>query len=142
MRTFIRHPSDIPLEIHFDPALQKSLNYIRNISSSGVCFSSSEPLKEGAVITVKIPVIKPPFETLAKVVWCRPDGNKYDVGVEFIGGDDMFKVKMVEQVCHIEHYRQEVLRKEGRAISGTEAAAEWISKFAENFLEEELKKIG
>jgi hypothetical protein len=40
---------------------------------------------------------------------------------------------MVEQVCHIEHYKNEVKRREGREISGEQAANEWIAKFAGNF---------
>jgi hypothetical protein len=40
---------------------------------------------------------------------------------------------MIEQICHIEHYRQEVLRVEGRKLSSKEAASEWISKYARDF---------
>ena len=40
---------------------------------------------------------------------------------------------MVEQLCHIEHYRNEVNRKEGRDISSEEAATEWIAQFADKF---------
>ena len=37
------------------------------------------------------------------------------------------------QLCHIEHYKQMVLRTQGRSLSGQQAALEWISKFAEQF---------
>lgn len=40
---------------------------------------------------------------------------------------------MVEQVCYIENYRQEVLRKEGRQLDGEAAAREWIDRFAASF---------
>lgn len=40
---------------------------------------------------------------------------------------------MVEQVQHIEHYRQEVLRVEGRELDGDSAALEWITRFAAHF---------
>ena len=40
---------------------------------------------------------------------------------------------MIEQICHIEHYRKEVERLEGRALSAHEAAGEWISKYAGDF---------
>jgi hypothetical protein len=34
---------------------------------------------------------------------------------------------------HIEHYRKEVERLEGRALTSQEAAGEWISKYAGDF---------
>ena len=40
---------------------------------------------------------------------------------------------MIEQVCHIEHYRKEVMLREGRELSAQEAAREWISKYAGDF---------
>ena len=40
---------------------------------------------------------------------------------------------MVEQVCQIEHYRQAVLRQEGRALDGEAAAPEWIARYAADF---------
>jgi hypothetical protein len=40
---------------------------------------------------------------------------------------------MVEQVCHIESYKQQILKSEGRKLSPEEAAVEWVSKFAANF---------
>ena len=40
---------------------------------------------------------------------------------------------MVEQICHIEQYRREVLKKEGRRLSSEEAASEWIVKYASDF---------
>ncbi|WP_300318347.1 hypothetical protein [Accumulibacter sp.] len=40
---------------------------------------------------------------------------------------------MVEQIQHIEHYRQEVLLVEGRTLDGDSAALEWISRYAALF---------
>ncbi|WP_366522124.1 hypothetical protein [Candidatus Accumulibacter sp. ACC003] len=47
--------------------------------------------------------------------------------------DRAFATRMVEQVQHIEHYRQEVLRVEGRELDGDSAALEWITRFAAHF---------
>jgi len=40
---------------------------------------------------------------------------------------------MIEQICHIDHYRKEVLEREGRQLSSAEAAMEWVTKFAQDF---------
>ena len=40
---------------------------------------------------------------------------------------------MVEQICYIEHYKREVLKNEGRILSGKDAALEWVKKNAADF---------
>lgn len=82
---------------------------------------------------LRIPYVDPEFETDAKVVWCKENETGAEMGVEFINPDDAYKARMVEQVCHIEDYRQKVLSMEGRELTPEEAAAEWISNFAANF---------
>ena len=44
-----------------------------------------------------------------------------------------YAVRMVEQVCHIESYRQRLSQERGRDISSEEAAQEWISHYAADF---------
>jgi c-di-GMP-binding flagellar brake protein YcgR len=139
MRTFIRHPSDIPIEINKEDrsANEECLN---NISSGGLSIKAAAPLEEGATVRIKIPLVKPSFEARGKVVWCREEDGRYDIGIEFIETKDIFRVRMIEQICRIEHYKKEMYEKEGRVLTGREAALEWISKFAQSFQEETLKK--
>jgi hypothetical protein len=40
---------------------------------------------------------------------------------------------MVEQVCHIENYKKEIYRAEGRLLSSEQAAMEWIIRYASRF---------
>ena len=44
-----------------------------------------------------------------------------------------FSTRMVEQVQQIRHYRQEVLRVEGRMLDDDSAAREWIARYAATF---------
>ena len=133
MRTFIRHPSDIPIEIHPEDLSSHKEEYLNNISPGGLSFRSQIPLREGAAIRIKIPHVKPAFEARGKVVWCRKENEHFDVGIEFIETGDAFKARMVEQICRIENYKKEIYEKEGRQLSGKEAAMEWISKYAGKF---------
>ena len=55
------------------------------------------------------------------------------MGVAFTEPDDLFRVRMVEQLCHIEHYKAEVLAREGRRLNGEQAAREEVGKFAHQF---------
>jgi hypothetical protein len=90
-------------------------------------------LERDSIIDIEIPAVKPVFRTRAKVIWCRQSDDHYDVGAEFAEEKDSFRARLVEQVCYIEHYKKEVLEKEGRILNGREAAQEWVQKFAENF---------
>jgi phage tail tape-measure protein len=67
------------------------------------------------------------------VIWCLAASDGYEVGVEFREVEDAYRARMVEQVCHIEHYRLWVKEVEGRDIDSEHAAKEWIGKFAEEF---------
>jgi hypothetical protein len=134
MRNYIRHPSDIPIEFQVDkedsPVSQEHLN---NISSGGLSFSSAKQLQPGILVTIRISYVQPPFEARAQVVWCNPDGANFVTGVAFLEPEDLFRMRMVEQICHIERYKEEVLASEGRQLDGEQAAREWIQKFADVF---------
>ena len=133
MRSYIRHPADVPIELL--PADHASENYSRvmDVSIGGLSLKSDMELKLKTLIKIKIPLVEPPFETLGVVVWCRRVHTDYEVGVRFINEQDAYAARMVEQICHIEHYRVSVLEHEGRSLNAEEAAKEWIGKFARDF---------
>jgi len=134
MRSFIRHPSDIPIEYHMDVNGSGSAHeYLNDIGHGGLSFSSHRALPVGTTIIIRISHLKPAFEVEGRVAWCRPEGDGFAIGVSFLAPDDRFRVRMVEQVCHIEHYKAEVLANEGRTLSGEQAAREWISRYAGSF---------
>jgi hypothetical protein len=81
------------------------------------------------------------FESVAKVAWCRETEHGYELGVEFLDQDDAFRARMVEQICHIETYREQVQQTEHRELSPEQAAHEWISKFAEAFPDPESDSL-
>lgn len=135
MREFIRHPSSVPVQlIKQDIETAHGENTLNNISFGGVSCLCSEAVEKGSSVKMKVECIDPAFEINGKAVWCKPNNDMYEVGVEFIASKDkLFLLRMVEQVCHIEHYRNELLHNEGREISIQEAATEWIEKHAESF---------
>lgn len=134
MRSFIRHPSDIPIEYQADDYnTGVSQEYLNNVSAGGLSFSSSREVVPGTLITVRISAVEPGFEAHAEVAWCERSGDDFLVGVAFIEPEDLFRVRMVEQLCHIEQYKSDVLAREDRQLSGEQAAGEWIRKFAHRF---------
>ena len=134
MRSFIRHPSDIPIEYQTDSdSGTMSHERLNNVSTGGLSFSSVQEIPPGTRMRIRISAVEPGFEAPAQVIWCRPEADGFAIGVAFIETDDLFRVRMVEQLCHIEQYKADILATEGRELDGEEAAREWISKFAHGF---------
>ena len=134
-REFIRHPSNIPIEYCLTDIPSCHMDSISNVSQGGLCFHTQTFISRKQWLHLNIPIDSEHFEVDAQVKWCEPtDGNSgFDVGVQFANKDQAFCARMVEQVCHIEQYKQRVLQKEGRLLSGDQAAAEWIDRFAHQF---------
>ncbi len=132
-RRFIRHTADVPLEVR--TVRENTGETLRgvNVSYGGLAFESDDPLARGTTLEVRIDQVQPPFEAHARVVHCEPEGDHYCIGVQFLDAGDAFRARMVEQVCAIERYRQEVHEREGRELSPQEAAGEWIREHASRF---------
>lgn len=144
MRQFIRHPSDIPIQFVLgDNGLSdaspstgssvKKRERLKDVSRGGLCFSADCPVRRGTPIHIEIPIQQPPYRAQGMVAWCRPEGDHYAVGVQFSEPSTRYSVRMVEQVCHIEHYRAMVRENEGRELSSQQAAEEWVDKYAAEF---------
>ncbi len=106
---------------------------ITNVGLGGLAFVSQKPLEVLQRVRVCIPLLQQDNYLIGNVVWCEKSGKSYEIGIEFEKSRDAFRIRMIEQICHIEHYRKQVARLEGRELSAQEAAGEWISKYAGDF---------
>lgn len=132
-RTFIRHPTGIPIEVTLTRHKTPRDTNLRNMSLGGIAFSSNREHLKGDQVLLRIPVIDPAFKAVCEVMWCRRDGNGYEVGARFSTDDELYRLRMVEQICHIEHYHKQVETETGRKLSADEAAQEWIAEHADEF---------
>jgi hypothetical protein len=133
-RQYIRHPSDVP--IIYEPVNEEGLQKkecLRNISLGGLSFRTDHRLETGTFLEIKIDLVRPVFEGKAVIVWCQQYEEHDAVGVQFIDENASARVRIVEQVCHIEQYKHDMLETKGRRLSGEEAAIEWIREYAEDF---------
>ena len=138
MRRFIRHPSDIPIEFQVNDSTDYAKRPLKNIGAGGLCFLSEKPIEQGAKVHIHIPLAfeqiqSDSFDAEGYVAWCLAEEDGYTVGVEFDDQSSRYSVRMVEQVCHIEHYRADVREHEGRVLSAEEAAKEWVERYAAEF---------
>jgi len=106
---------------------------ITNVSLGGLAFVSSKPFEVLERVQICIPFLEKDNTLVGNVVWCERSGGGYEIGIEFEKSRDVFRLRMIEQICHIEHYRKEVRLQEGRELTTQEAASEWIAKYASNF---------
>jgi hypothetical protein len=133
-REFIRHPAGIPIEYSLVDNLSYNPDFMNNVSLGGLSFQANHYIEPDRWLHIHIPINDEDFEIDGQVRWCqRSYDDHYDVGIKFADQQQAFLARMVEQICHIEQYKREIMDNEGRKLSSDEAAAEWIEKFAEKF---------
>ncbi len=134
-REFIRHPASIPLAITVASERPSRLQPIRDLGYGGLAFASPSAIPRGTRVSIRIDALDPPGAIVGQVAWCKATAQGFDVGIQFLGDDTAYRARMLEQVCHIQDYRERIRIREGRELTKTEAAAEWISKHAASFPE-------
>lgn len=136
-RRSLRHQAEIPIEISTpDGNRPKQVGATHDISNGGLSFFSESPYTLNQKIKLAIQITRPYFEEIARVIWCQPVGSGHEIGVQFINNDAIYRIKMLEQVRHIEQYRTEMKKQHGKEMSPQEAALEWIKKHAADFREQ------
>jgi hypothetical protein len=103
-KQFYRHPSDVPIKVWQEPESVHRKLQLNNVSLGGVAFQSDICWKPNTIIHLRV-LVEHPIELAGKVVWCRQNGKRFDVGVEFIEANSDSE-DMVEQVRHIEMYKK------------------------------------
>ena len=133
MRHFIRHPADIPIEVTAGDQLVHATRHIHNVSLGGLAFESDGELEPGIIVELRIPFVRPMFETKARVVWCSAREGGFELGVAFLDPEDAFRARMMEQVCHIENYKKVVYQAEGASADGRGGRDGMIGKYGSQF---------
>ena len=133
MEGFIRHPRTFPMTVKrvwFERRQDKKARYDCDL---GLCISSEKYIPTGAILEVTIPLRGEEQKFRGKVVLVRNRGAFFEIGIWLEEKSDAHRVRMVEQICHIETYLKEKHRREGPFVSRERIAEEWISKFAAGF---------
>jgi hypothetical protein len=134
MRQFMRHASNVPVEIRRVGDAAEISGSGKNVGFGGLAFLTETAFPPDTTVALRIPCVRPVFEVAAaRVAWCKREGGQYAVGVQFPDSDVAFRVRMVEQICHIENYRRDVEIQEGRKLTTEEAAKEWIRRYGSSF---------
>ncbi|MEE8056705.1 MAG: PilZ domain-containing protein [Pseudomonadales bacterium] len=135
MRRFVRHPTDIPIDVNLaiDRPQPETSSHMTTVSRGGLSCEVTDKITVGCQVYIDIPSVSPAYHGTGEVMWCRSKEGHYEIGVRFTNKAEAYKSRMVQQVCQIEHYKNMVFEKEGRILDGDQAAAEWIEKYAAEF---------
>ncbi|BCD97507.1 hypothetical protein [Marinagarivorans cellulosilyticus] len=131
---FIKHPSDIPLDFSIEPSPSYATAQMLNVHDGGMVFETRRSLPIGAKIHLTVNLRGTALNLHGVITHCISVGeSRCDVGVQFEEDNEHYAMRMIEQACHIEHYRQLLSETSGRELTEDEAAAEWIARFAAYF---------
>ena len=125
MRQFIRHPTELHIDILTTKARANTVGQLSNLSYGGICGHIEKFVPCGTHVLIHMPTIATEYEGHGISAWCRRvDAHDYEIGISFDDENDAFNYRMVEQICLIEQYRKKVSRDESRSIDSDQAAVE------------------
>ena len=132
-RGFIHHPADHPVRCRRVLNWRRAQTGQQARSKLGLCFESTKFVSPGSAVELTIPLRGELQKFRGEVVLVRDIGFGYEIGVWLESDEDAARVRIVEQICHIECYLKEKREREGHAVIRENAAQEWIAKFAASF---------
>ncbi len=130
---FIKHPDRFPLQFRRLRFWERSKVEDLQTSNIGLTFSSNEYQKPGSIIEVTIPTRKETHRFLGKTVMVKETDNNFEIGIWLLDAKDSPKLRIVEQICHIELYLNDKRYKDGPFLSREKLTEEWISRYASSF---------
>lgn len=133
MRGYLRHPSDLTVELVLRRQAFIPIQRLHNINLGGVACNSGRGFRRGTAVELRIPLFGEQARYPCVVAWCRKQADDYLVGIAFLDEDSFFRVRMAEQACQIEQYRllRELASGEQQAVETI--ALEWIAQYAADF---------
>jgi hypothetical protein len=104
-RQYLRHPAEVPIEVCPMSGPVPLIEQTVNVSQGGMAFESDIAWEKDAMISVQI-MFNPPIQLFGKVAWCRQNGQRFSVGIEFLEKTETQKQDVVDEVCQVEMYKK------------------------------------
>lgn len=102
-RKFIRHPSDVPLEIRKNAHQPERLTQLQDLGFGGLSFVSSEFYDEGDFVTIRFPLSDGQVEFHGHIVWVEMISDRFPqkmrYGIKFEDAETLDKVRLIESIC-------------------------------------------
>lgn len=132
---FIHHPPGFPIAWRQLKAKTAKNFAVENAAQGhiGLCFESEKYIKPGTVLELAITLRGEVQKFAGRVILVRNKGDGCEIGVWFDSRPDAGRLRIVEQICHIESYLRLKRHHDGPFVSPERIAQEWISRFASTF---------
>ncbi len=131
---FIHHPERCPIQTKVLRRWERKKNLeTEEPCSIGLIITSAKYRAPGAVLEITIPTRKDVQKFTCKVVLIRANKTGYETGLWLMRKRDEQRIRIVEQICHIELYLDDKRRRDGPFLSQEKITEEWITKFAARF---------
>lgn len=129
---FINHPSGFPLEIRpVRLSKQKTENPVSGNSRLGLLFKTDIFIKPGQSIGITIPLGDANECFVGRVVLVRHQIDHFEIGLCLTHPDAISRLRIVEQICHIEAYLHQKKFTDGPyTINRDLLTREWIAQYA------------
>ncbi len=66
------------------------------------------------------------------MLWCRRQDSGYQLALEFRSAEDLYRPRLLEQLCYIKLYQGE-RQQQGEQLSFGRAAEQWVTQYAAHF---------
>jgi hypothetical protein len=130
---FIKHPDDQPISLRCLRQPANNFNAQRYRISGGVRISVNELVEPGAIIEIETRIQDRVVSFQGRVIWIKESPSKSkQLGLVFDNAEEAYRARMIEQLCHIEHYLRRQ-NAEGRTLNARHAANEWINRYSPDF---------
>lgn len=126
-------PVQVTLGQGADHAQSHPCEQLDNVSLGGLAFESPRAIRVGEEVSIRFPLLDDQQCLNGQVVWNREIDQGFEIGLQFDDPQALFACRMIEQICHIHHYRDQVEQQEGRKLTREQAASEWINRYAGDF---------
>ncbi|HEY4732035.1 MAG TPA: hypothetical protein VIH66_02180 [Gammaproteobacteria bacterium] len=129
---FINHPSGYP--IRFSPVDDSRHTRLDDIPADphfGLIFHSEVYIKPGQLLEVTISLPDSTEMFIGRVVLIRRHSDHYEIGFCLTGTEAASRLRIVEQICHIETYmRQKKFIDGPYSCNRDRLTREWIAAYA------------
>ncbi|AOE84910.1 pilus assembly protein PilZ [Pseudomonas sp. TCU-HL1] len=123
----------MPVELVPRKGQYMPLQRLHDISLGGVACNSARAFRRGTTLELRIPCLSDQARFSGTVAWCHKYVEDYMIGIAFTDEENMFRARMVEQICLIEQYRKQREETEGHPLAPEAVAQEWIALHAADF---------
>jgi hypothetical protein len=134
LQGFIHHPVGYPIEYRaIAPPVDHTSGHTHHDQAMGLYFECAEYYPPGSYLEVCIRIRGESCKFSGQVVLVKNCDEYFETGIWLECRTQANRLRIVEQICHIESYLRHKRQYEGPFVSRENVAREWINRFAASF---------